>query len=315
MTDIDDIEVFFGHVRQAVRRSDPTGAERVLAQLEERVRARMAELERQAMAVAEANALGVELLDTHRSLALRLSDQKNGIELQQEALIRAHDEIEMERNAVAEANVDAIFMLDDSDERLARLEIERTNLRDQLFEDVLTGLYNFRYLQDQLGRELARARRYDRNLSLVVMDVDHFKRFNDTFGHLAGDAVLRGVGAVIREGIRSADMVMPLPAPAKAARYGGEEFVLLLPETPATGARIVAERIRTLVAAQRIEHDGRFLGAVTISAGVACLTPDDPDAQALLERADRALYVAKNGGRNQVRIDDGARPGEATPSG
>jgi len=156
-----------------------------------------------------------------------------------------------------------------------------------------------------LAKEHARAARSKLPLSIVILDVDHFKRFNDTYGHVAGDACLRQVAAALRDSlVRPADL---------AARYGGEEFVALLPDTDPAGARMVAERIRCAVMALRIAHAGNDAGIVTISAGVytsiAVATNGEGVAVAtstLIERADARLYRAKMSGRNLVCGDDGA---------
>jgi diguanylate cyclase (GGDEF)-like protein len=156
--------------------------------------------------------------------------------------------------------------------------------------DGLTGLMNRRSLDAQLQARLREAQRYRRKLSLVLIDVDHFKRVNDTYGHPAGDAVLEGVAAVLRDQARATDL---------AARYGGEEMALVLPETDEGGARAIAERVRAAVAqAQHATDQGSI--RVTVSLGVAT-TPDDGEtAEGLIEAADRALYRAKQAGRDRV---------------
>ncbi len=156
--------------------------------------------------------------------------------------------------------------------------------------DGLTGVHNRRHLLDFLERELARCRRHGRPLSLVLLDLDHFKRVNDERGHLAGDEVLRGLARLVAPLARREDCF---------ARYGGEEFALVLPETELEGARLLAERIRRNVEELELRHDGRPL-RVTISGGVAELRPgmDGPDA--LLAEADERLYRAKAEGRNRI---------------
>jgi len=160
--------------------------------------------------------------------------------------------------------------------------------------DGLTGIANRRRFDDMLQQETARALRAGAPLSLVIFDVDYFKRFNDTYGHVEGDACLRRVAAALADClVRPADL---------AARYGGEEFVALLPDTDAAGARMVAERIRAAVMALAIPHAGNGPGIVTISAGVHTLARGSATdtAAALVERADVLLYQAKQSGRNQV---------------
>ena len=160
--------------------------------------------------------------------------------------------------------------------------------------DALTDLPNRRQYEQRLGEEIARAARDERPLSLVMIEVDDFKAFNDTRGHAAGDecliAVARAIGGAVH---RPADL---------CARYGGEEFVALLPNTDLAGARTIAERMRHAVLDLRIAHPAARAGAlVTISLGVACAWPKPGfDGRALQEVADRALYAAKRGGRNRV---------------
>jgi len=170
--------------------------------------------------------------------------------------------------------------------------------------DSLTGIANRRRFEEALGQEFARAVRSGAPLSLLMFDVDYFKRYNDTYGHVAGDACLRQVAQTLQENlVRPADL---------GARYGGEEFVALLPDTDAAGARMVAERIRQAVMALAIPHAGNGAGVVTISVGVhtgsmgAGTAPDS--ATVLIERADALLYQAKQSGRNQVCGGDLAAP-------
>lgn len=170
----------------------------------------------------------------------------------------------------------------------ARLYVQS---QEQARTDALTGLDNRREFQRRLDEEIERALRHDRPLSLLMLDLDHFKRVNDTYGHPAGDEVLRATAARIRTEIRPAD---------HAARYGGEEFVAILPETPAAGARVVAERVRRAVAGAPFRlPDGREIG-LTVSIGVLCYPDDANGSRRVVEHADQALYVAKETGRNRV---------------
>ncbi len=152
--------------------------------------------------------------------------------------------------------------------------------------DGLTGLKNHRSFQEKLTEEFDRSRRYHTPLALIMLDVDKFKLFNDTFGHPAGDEVLKQVAGALRDAARATDFV---------ARYGGEEFILILPDTDAEGAMILAERMRQTVASQSWERQ-----AVTVSMGVATLHPATSTPGCLVEHADTALYRSKQNGRNQV---------------
>lgn len=161
--------------------------------------------------------------------------------------------------------------------------------------DSLTGLYNRRALDETLEREWRRAVGGDRPLAILFVDIDHFKRYNDTYGHQVGDEVLATVSRCIaQQAARLGDVV---------ARYGGEEFVVVLPDTPRGGALVVAERVRLGVRMLGIEHEGSEVGFVTVSVGVAVWHPDGasaPHIAAIVEAADQALYQAKADGRNRV---------------
>jgi diguanylate cyclase (GGDEF)-like protein len=157
--------------------------------------------------------------------------------------------------------------------------------------DPLTGAFNRRTFVDLAEKQLSRARRLDAPLSLVLLDIDHFKRVNDTHGHLAGDQVLRRFAAVVRDQLRKEDVFV---------RYGGEEFCLLLPDVPGPGAVALAGRVRKAVAKASFAVDGTEI-ALTASAGVAARIDEGPDGlEALIARADEALYIAKSRGRNRV---------------
>jgi diguanylate cyclase (GGDEF)-like protein len=157
--------------------------------------------------------------------------------------------------------------------------------------DGLTGLYNRRWLDEVLPRQVNRSLTQNAPTSLIMLDVDHFKRFNDEHGHQAGDFVLFAVARVLRTCFRPTDLI---------ARYGGEEFTIILPDTPASGAIVAADRVRLSMAdAHWVMPDQRELPTITVSMGVAELQTSDT-AHKLVERADAALYQAKMGGRNRV---------------
>ena len=159
--------------------------------------------------------------------------------------------------------------------------------------DGLTMVYNKRYFMEFLEREMARCARYDRPLALIIFDVDHFKRVNDNFGHLAGDHVLKQSADLISAGtIRKEECF---------ARYGGEEFVILLPDTVVERARILAEKIRTMIKDEVFEFEDNIM-PITISLGVASFRPGETIDQ-FVHRADAMLYKAKQNGRNMVCVD------------
>lgn len=188
------------------------------------------------------------------------------------------------RIRAAKRIVDLQNELIESNRRLERLSIT----------DGLTQLHNHRHFQEQLARAFEESARYRRPLALALIDIDHFKRINDTWGHASGDEVLKVVSRIFAESVRGADLV---------ARYGGEEFAVMMPETDLDDARLVAEKIRQRVEATSIDTDQASISA-TVSIGVAAAPrPALPTPMALIEAADRALYRAKREGRNQVRLD------------
>lgn len=167
----------------------------------------------------------------------------------------------------------------------------REALRAQSIKDPLTGLYNRRYLNEILEREIRRAARAGQALGLLMLDLDHFKKFNDTYGHEAGDTVLREAAAFLSRSIRVEDIV---------CRFGGEEFVIILPTADVAAAHVRGERIRSRIRELAVLHQGQSLGVVTVSVGVAQLPIHGATPKELLEAADAALYRAKNEGRDRV---------------
>jgi diguanylate cyclase (GGDEF)-like protein len=166
------------------------------------------------------------------------------------------------------------------------------------FTDALTGLYNRRHLFLLADREFQRARRYQLPLSAMMLDIDEFKRVNDTYGHVIGDQVLQRVADCCRKELRGVDVI---------GRYGGDEFVALLPETGLSAACQVAERLRKTIAERVLDtKTGRV--TVTVSLGVAVLDDEHLTPESLLDRADKALYIAKQNGRNRVWSQFGANP-------
>ncbi|MBI4667756.1 MAG: diguanylate cyclase [Elusimicrobia bacterium] len=172
------------------------------------------------------------------------------------------------------------------------LKEKQEQLLRETITDALTGIYNFRYFQEVMRRELERARRYERPLSVLIVDIDHFKQYNDAQGHEMGNVILKMAAQMLRETLRAEDTL---------ARYGGEEFVVLLADTKKEQALAAADRLRTAIeTAQFPGGDKQPLGKVTVSVGGAAYPVDAHTTQALIERADRALYKAKNDGRNRA---------------
>jgi diguanylate cyclase (GGDEF)-like protein len=181
------------------------------------------------------------------------------------------------------------------------LEILNTRLKDAISDletlvvtDPLTGVYNRRHFNEVIEFEFRRSARASHPLTLIMVDVDHFKRFNDTFGHQAGDEILRHVAQVLEDTIRTTDIL---------ARYGGEEFVLLLLDTPGKVAEAIGEKLRVSLESYSFPVGrNKPLAQVTVSVGVASFPEDADNSEDLLERADRAMYAAKAAGRNCVEV-------------
>ena len=173
----------------------------------------------------------------------------------------------------------------------AQVELSQASLEELSLRDPLTGVWNRRALDMRMEVETDRSRRHGRCLSVIMLDLDHFKSINDQYGHEVGDAVLRQVAQMLEGIIRPTDHL---------SRYGGEEFVAVLPETPLPGARILAERLREQIGSTAIEISKKVSLRVTLSAGIATFPEQGDTAGALIHAADKALYEAKKAGRNRV---------------
>jgi diguanylate cyclase (GGDEF)-like protein/PAS domain S-box-containing protein len=181
--------------------------------------------------------------------------------------------------------------------KLALSNIElREELREEALHDPLTGLYNRRYLEDSLARELYRAQRQNTSLCVSMLDIDHFKQMNDTFGHGAGDALLRELGRILHENLRMSDI---------ACRYGGDEFLLILPDSSLDDTRYRMQQILELVKELRLWHGDQLLESLTVSAGVAVAHEHNFNGREILRAADEALYAAKQAGRDLVVTNTG----------
>jgi diguanylate cyclase len=186
--------------------------------------------------------------------------------------------------------------LDDSRSEIEQLRQEVVKARQEARTDGLTGLVNRRGFESECAARLANVIPDESGPSLLLADIDHFKRINDSYGHLFGDKVLKAVAAILQDNVKGRDT---------AARYGGEEFIILLPDTPLDGAQHLAEKIRSVVERCRIKRtgDNGAVTNITISIGVATIRPGEamPD---FINRADTALYAAKDAGRNRVTVAD-----------
>jgi len=184
-------------------------------------------------------------------------------------------------------------------EKNEELESKNRILAAQASYDGLTQLYNHRHFQEALATEVCRSERHGHSFSLVFMDIDEFKTYNDTHGHLKGDVLLRTIGDILKDLLRKGDM---------PARYGGDEFIVLLPETDKEAGKVVAERIRIAIEShpfhgQEVQPGGK----VTVSVGLATFPGDGSDSNSLVQSADKALYESKAAGKNIVNVASQAR--------
>jgi diguanylate cyclase (GGDEF)-like protein len=171
-------------------------------------------------------------------------------------------------------------------------------LRNQSIRDPLTGLFNRRYLEESLNRELRRAARTKRPVSVVMLDLDNFKHFNDTFGHQAGDLLMKEVASLFKSRLRAGDL---------ACRYGGEEFSFVLCEADVEGTLKCVKNICDAVRLLSVEYRGQTLGRITISAGIASYPAHKDNLEDLIHAADKALYMAKRNGRDCIVVYDGGK--------
>jgi diguanylate cyclase (GGDEF)-like protein len=169
----------------------------------------------------------------------------------------------------------------------------RESLKNQSICDPLTGLFNRRYMEESLEREFGRAKRNKTSVAIIMMDMDHFKRFNDTFGHQAGDTLLRALGDLLRRTTRGQDI---------ACRYGGEEFALVLTDSSLPGALHRCEVLRQEVKQLSVEYAGQLLGSATVSMGVALYPEHGTAIGDVLRASDQALYCAKREGRDRISV-------------
>ncbi len=195
---------------------------------------------------------------------------------------------------IVHANQSLQSKLDQAESRLKEQAVEIESHISRSLTDALTGLPNRRDFNVRLEERMSTWQRRREVFSLLMLDVDHFKNLNDTYGHLAGDKVLTALGAALRGAVRREDAV---------ARYGGEEFAVLLPNTSLEQAMLVAHKVREAVARIAVEHDGHQIG-ITVSGGLAAIRADER-AETLIHRADEALYAAKRAGRNRAFAHDG----------
>jgi diguanylate cyclase (GGDEF)-like protein len=218
-------------------------------------------------------------------------------------ILKPFDDLDIVTDAAnrAMANLSGIrrqqYLLNTLARQNQELDSLNKEFREMAIRDGLTGLFNHRYAAERLDEEFDRAMRFGRELSVLFMDLDHFKFFNDTHGHQAGDEVLKILAALMTQGVRESDTL---------ARWGGEEFIVIAPETGEEDACVMAEKIRNLVAEHSFPNaEQQPLGFVSLSIGVAARSAETENAEGLLRLADEAVYNAKDRGRNKTIYSSG----------
>jgi diguanylate cyclase len=246
-------------------------------------------------AAGSASSYSESLADASEKLGA--SKDREGLRAVVEGLVHAAKEME-QSNQQLEARLSA------SKQEIDELQTNLEAVRTESLTDPLTQLYNRKYFEDTLMQAIEEAYVKDEPLSLMMTDIDHFKAFNDNFGHLTGDQVLRLVAMSVKQNVKGQDT---------AARYGGEEFAVVLPNTVLRSAITVADHIRRAVMTKELmkRSTGEHLGRVTVSIGVATMRKSDTP-QTLIERADACLYAAKRHGRNRVMCETDPEVAAAT---
>lgn len=237
----------------------------------------------------------VIIITSHASLETAITAMRHGA---YDYLFKPFKDLDL-ISAAANRAIEKVRLMAENQNLLEELknkneELEKANetLKKLACRDGLTGLYNHRYFQEYLIFELYRSSRNKETFSLIFLDLDFFKQYNDTHGHLKGDKLLWVLAGILKKSIRRSDVV---------ARYGGEEFVLILPATPKANARIVGEKIRSYIESYPFQgRETQPQGKVTISGGISSFPEDGTDRSSLIQCADGAMYRAKNGGRNKV---------------
>ena len=230
-----------------------------------------------------------EFTGTLKDTTQKISESDNPDDVQ--ALLKT---ITDETDKMVAYNTELEQRLDQSYAMMSTLKRDMERIRKEAITDGLTGLANRKAFDEQIGRIAREFKKDGLGFSLLMMDIDHFKAFNDTYGHQVGDQVLRLVSMTLVDGVKGQDMV---------ARYGGEEFAVILPDTNAEASKIVADNLRKAVEQKEVINraTGDNLGQITISIGAAQFYPDEK-VEDLIHRADKALYASKNKGRNQVTL-------------
>jgi len=235
----------------------------------------------------------------HATQDLGTAKDRDGLRAVVERLVRATRDME-ENNTRLETSLKASKL------EISQLQVNLEAVRNESLTDPLTSLANRKYFDSALEKSIAQSVATGEPVALLLIDIDHFKAFNDTFGHLTGDQVLRLVAIALKQNVKGQDI---------AARYGGEEFAIILPGTTLRSALTVADHVRRAVMTKELmkRSTGEHLGRVTVSIGVAVLQKDEA-AQSLIERAENCLYAAKRCGRNRVMCETDPEVSSVVPS-
>jgi diguanylate cyclase (GGDEF)-like protein len=233
----------------------------------------------------------IDVTDVTESLCIPLMARGEALGIVSLQMIRGQEELEVAPRSARETQRRlAVELAEQVALALGNLRLRQT-LKNQSIRDPLTGLFNRRYLEELLEREFSRASRNKTTVAILMMDLDHFKRFNDTFGHQAGDTLLRALGDCLKRTTRGQDI---------ACRYGGEEFAVVLTDTTLAGSMQRAEILRQQVKQLSVEYAGQLLGTMTVSMGVALFPDHGTTMGEVLRASDQALYFAKREGRDRV---------------
>ena len=238
----------------------------------------------------------VVIMTSYASMETAIDALRNGA---YDYVVKPFEDIDMIRNIAKHAlekmslELEKRTLIQDLKKTNEELKLVNDALKELALKDGLTGLHNHRSFQETLKHEMERARRYSHPLSIILIDIDHFKQYNDTFGHPEGDALLKEFGQLLSSHMRSADFV---------ARYGGEEFVILLPEVDKGEGHQAADKIRRCIEEHPFPNR-----KTTVSMGLATYPEDGDDGAHLVKEADTALYEAKHNGRNMVCLANGEK--------
>jgi len=243
------------------------------------------------LVVDRAGNLADDLGEKNRDIRQTISELNNAEE--KDLVLRLAEALTAKADSIHRSVNETRRDLENTRETLQRMSVELTETRQSLLEDSLTGAQNRRGMDSILNREVARAKRNQNRLAVAMIDIDHFKQVNDTYGHDAGDRLLAHVSMIARSVLREADALV---------RYGGEEFLLILPDADMKGAEFVLDRLRIVIARSPLMYNQKKI-EVTFSGGLAQLKEGE-NGHSLVLRADRALYDAKRAGRNCIRLAD-----------